>query len=188
MTESEETRVGKARKRRIPRKVSKSHLENVALHYLDRFSSSSENLRNVLLRRVRRSAYHHDTDPEEGSLWVDEIIARFLDTGLLDDKAYADGRARSLHARGNSRKSILMKLRAKGIETDLIDDVLSAIGGEENEDVDMAAARRFAKRRRLGPYRDPSQREERREKDLAALARAGFSYDVARRTIESDET
>lgn len=183
--EPEEIRTDTARKRRIPRKATKSHLENVALHYLERFATSSQNLKNVLLRRVRRSAHHHDTDLDEGASWVNDIITRFLETGLLDDRVYANGRVRSLHARGNSKRSIRMKVRAKGVEMELIDDVLTAIGNEENEDVDMVAAHRFAKRRRLGPYRDPAHREERREKDMAALARAGFSYHIARMIIES---
>jgi len=43
-----------------------------------------------------------------------------------------------------------------------------------------------ARRRRLGPYRMPEVRAERRDKDLAALARAGFDYDTARRVIEAE--
>ena len=49
----------------------------------------------------------------------------------------------------------------------------------------MAAAAALARRRRLGPFRRPGEREERRDKDLAALARVGFSYAVARRVIEA---
>lgn len=176
-----------SRKRRIPKKATKSHLENVALHYLERFASSSENLRNVLLRRVRRSAYYHGTDTEEGAEWVDEIVNRFIETGLLDDRIYTEGRVRSLHARGNSRKTIHMKLRAKGIPAILIDDALESLDKEESFDLDLAAAQKLAKRRRLGPYRDRQHREERKEKDMAALARAGFSYHIARQVIEADE-
>jgi regulatory protein len=176
-----------ARKRKIPRKATKSHLENAARHYLGRFATSSQNLKNVLLRRVTRSTQHHDTDPDEGAVWIDEIVDHFLDSGLLDDRLYATSRVHSLHARGNSRKVIRMKLRAKGVEMDLIDDALYAIGYEENGDVDLIAGLRLAKRRRLGPYRNPSQREEHREKDMAALARAGFSYHIARQIIETED-
>lgn len=174
------------RKRRIPRKATKSHLENAALHYLERFSSSSENLRAVLLRRVRRSAHFHDTDPEEGMAWVDEIISRFLDSGLLDDRSYAANRVRSLHARGNSRRTILMKLRAKGVDSDLIELALESLGQEEDIDLDLIAALKLAKKRRLGPFHIDGLREERREKDMAALARAGFSYHIAQQVIEAD--
>jgi regulatory protein len=45
----------------------------------------------------------------------------------------------------------------------------------------------LARRRRLGPYRPEADREARREKDLAALARAGFGYDIARTVIEASD-
>ncbi len=45
----------------------------------------------------------------------------------------------------------------------------------------------YARKRRLGPYGNPGAREDRREKDLAALGRKGFGYDMARRVIETDD-
>ena len=58
--EGEEKR--EAKRRRVPRKATPKRLERVALHYLERYSSSSENLRRVLMRRVERSARAHGTD------------------------------------------------------------------------------------------------------------------------------
>ncbi|MBO6889897.1 MAG: RecX family transcriptional regulator, partial [Thalassospira sp.] len=40
--------------------------------------------------------------------------------------------------------------------------------------------------RRLGPWRRSEIREEKREKDMAALARQGFGYDTATRIINSE--
>ncbi|MEQ8164587.1 MAG: hypothetical protein RIC93_00755, partial [Alphaproteobacteria bacterium] len=47
---------------------------------------------------------------------------------------------------------------------------------------DLVSACRLLRRRRLGPYRQ-RDRAERFEKDLAALARAGFSLDTAREVL-----
>ncbi len=49
----------------------------------------------------------------------------------------------------------------------------------------MGAAARYA-RRRLGPFRAAPEREGHRQRDLAALARAGFGYSVARRIIAAE--
>ncbi|MDE0409722.1 MAG: RecX family transcriptional regulator, partial [Alphaproteobacteria bacterium] len=46
--------------------------------------------------------------------------------------------------------------------------------------------RALARRRRLGPWRDPAERAARRQKDLAAMARAGFRLDVARQVIDAE--
>ncbi|MCH8002677.1 MAG: RecX family transcriptional regulator, partial [Proteobacteria bacterium] len=50
-----------------------------------------------------------------------------------------------------------------------------------------AAALAYARRRRLGPYRSPQARAAMREKDLAALGRRGFGYELARRVIETGD-
>ena len=63
------------KRRRVPRKMTPKRLQRVALHYLERYSSSSENLRRVLMRRVERSAWAHGTDREEGAAAIDAIVA-----------------------------------------------------------------------------------------------------------------
>ena len=47
------------------------------------------------------------------------------------------------------------------------------------------AAVALARRRHLGPYRPLTERKDRRNRDLAAMARAGFDYDVARKVIDA---
>jgi regulatory protein len=52
-------------------------------------------------------------------------------------------------------------------------------------DPTWAAVCAFVRRRRLGPCRpDPTQRAAERERDLAKLARAGYSYDIARKVLD----
>jgi regulatory protein len=59
-------------------------------------------------------------------------------------------------------------------------------GGGTNDETDLAAALALAKRRRLGPFRSPGVRAANRMRDLAALGRAGFAYDIARQVIDGD--
>ncbi len=170
---------------RTPRKATPQSLENAALFYLGRFASSSENLRRVLMRRVERSARLHDTDRDEGREAVDRIVVRFQASGLVDDRAYAEGRALALHRRGVPARGIRARLVEKGVAPDHIEEALASLA-ETGDNTDMAAAVNLARRRRLGPYRAPSVRAELREKDLAALARAGFSYDIGRRIVDAE--
>ncbi len=173
-------------KRRGPRKATPKYLRNAALHYLERYASSSAHLRRLLLAKVARSARAHDTDTEEGAAAVEALIAELLGAGLLDDARYAAERARVLHRRGASARAVGAGLRAKGIETDDIDRALAGLR-EEAAEPELAAALAYARRRRLGPYGSPEARADRREKDLAALGRQGFGYDLARRVIETDD-
>lgn len=171
-----------SRPRRGPKPATAPHLENAALHYLERFASSSGNLRRVLLRKVARSARIHGSDPAEGERIVDEIIARYLRSGLLDDRAYAAQQAASLRRRGTSRFGIRGRLAVKGVSGELVEDALAGLDAEAGEG-ELAAACAYVRRRRLGPCRAPAQRAAFSRKDLAALARAGFGLDLARRVL-----
>jgi regulatory protein len=172
------------RRRRGPKRASLAHLEAAALHYLERFSSSSANLRRVLLRKVARSARAHGTDASEGERLVEDLIERYLRAGLLDDRAYAAQKAASLRRRGGSRYAIRGRLAVKGVATELIDETIAHLD-EENSAGELAAACALIRRRRLGPLRAPGRRAEFRQKDLAALARAGFSLEIARRALSA---
>jgi regulatory protein len=175
------------RKKKVPRKVTPKSLENAALYYLQRFSSSSENLRRVMMRRVYRSAKHHDTDPEEGAEMIEALIKRYNEVGLLDDAQFAKMRAGSLNRRGSSARAIRAKLAEKGVASDVITETLERLT-DEDRDPELTAAVTLARKRRLGPYRVSGDRSEFKEKDMAALARAGFNYSTAQKIIEAETT
>jgi regulatory protein len=171
------------RRRRMPQRATPEGLRKAALRYLERYASSAANLRRVLLARVERSAYYHGTDKEAGADWVDDIVARFTRAGLVDDKAYAELRTARLSDRGYGRRRIAHTLRAKGVDEDVIAAALDGLAADIAEP-DLRAAIVTARRRRFGPYRG-ADRAERRERDMAALARAGFDYDTVRRVIDA---
>jgi len=161
--------------------ISPALVEKWALGYLERFSSSAENLRRVLRRRARRRTSDPETLREVGGL-VDALVARYRDSGLIDDAVYAAARARGRLKRGEPLRKIAAGLAAKGVDAD---DRASALAGlrETMPDPDLAAACAFARRRRLGPFRRaPAHREPtNRQRELAVFARAGF----ARREAEA---
>jgi regulatory protein len=172
------------RRRRGPKPITPSYLENAALHYLERFSSSSAHLKRVLMRKVIRAAAAGTGDAAEGERLVDTLIARYVAAGLVDDKAYAAQRAASLRRQGNSRFAIRGKLALKGVESTLIESALGELDEDEAQG-EIAAACALVRRRRLGPFRPAATRKDAWQKDLAALARAGFSLDLARRVLRA---
>ncbi len=174
----------RGRRRRGPRQATAKYLRNAALHYLDRYATSSAHLRRLLLAKVARSARAHGSDPQAGAAAVEALIAEFLGAGVLDDARYAEDRALILFRRGASARAIRGALLAKGVASELIGPALERLGGEAAEP-ELAAALAYTLRRRLGPYRSPQARAEMREKDLAALGRRGFGYELARRVIET---
>lgn len=184
------------RKRKVPRKVSRSFLMNAAVYYLQRFSSSRAGVRRVLMGKVRRSLAHHGGDAEEAAAWVDEVLDTLQKQGFLNDATFAEARAHSLAARGTAGRAIRMKLAEKGVDKDTIDAALATLAEEvghrtgqgEDANPDLTAAVAYARRRRLGPYRlDPQARADRRDRDMAALARQGFSPAIALQVIDAED-
>ena len=154
------------------REIGTELLERWALGYLERYASSADNLRRVLMRRVRR---HFPEAMQRMKPLIEALVARYRESGLLDDAAYATGRVQSLHRRGGSLKAIRARLAAKGVAAAVVADAVSSLRSAAL-DPDLAAACAFARRRRLGPFRrtaaDPAR-------ELAAFARAGFGRRVA---------
>lgn len=176
---------GRRRKvRRAPRKITATSLENAALYYLGRFATSAENLRRVLMRRVERAARVHQSDRGEGAALVDALVRRYLASGLLDDDAYTHARVAALRRAGASARAIRGRLLQKGLARDAIETALAA-GDAGPDDAEFHAAAAMARRRRLGPYRDPDERRARRQRDMAAMARAGFAHATAHRVLDA---
>ena len=161
-------------------------LEKAAAFYLERYSSSRENLRRVLMRRVAKASRDDDTTAEEGRALVEALVARYVAAGLLDDARYAEARASGLARGGASRFKICGKLMQKGVARDEIDRAIETLD-ERGEGSEIKAAAALIRRKRLGPYRNPGDRADHRQKDLAAVARAGFALDLVRKLLRAPD-
>ena len=190
------TERARERDKQPPPPLTPERLERAALRYLERFSASAASLRRVLARRADRSARDHGSDPAEAAGWIETLIERYRRSGLLDDAVYAEAKASSLRRRGASARAIRDRLAAKGVDAGIAATALARAdqdGGhaDSGDSADEDAARALAKRRRLGPFRPESShaessRADHRARDLAALGRAGFSYETARRVIDGE--
>jgi regulatory protein len=162
------------------REIGRELLERWALSYLGRYATSADNLRRVLMRRVRR---HAPEAAQQARALIDDIVVRYRESGLLDDAAYAAARVQSLHRRGESSRAIRAHLLAKGIPAEAAADAVSGLR-EQASDPDLAAACAFARRRRLGPFRRDAAD---RQRELAFFARAGFSRRIAEAVLACED-
>ena len=174
------------REPRKPKKISKTYLENATLYYLERYATSAGNLRRILMRKDKRSCNFHEMDVSDFTDMVDEVIARYIEVGLVDDSTYAIARVNSFRRKGLGKQAILSKLLVKGLSVEQIETALEKVD-EEHEEPELTAALEYVRRRKLGSYRtkpfsdDPAKDKQ---KELASLARAGFSFDVAKRALK----
>ena len=152
-------------------------LYEAALNHLARYAATEAGLARVLARKVDRwarlSAGEDEGDIAAGAkrakAAIQGVIARLKAAGVLNDDAFAASRAKRLTREGKSRRATLAHLAAKGV----VQPVL-----EEDPERELAAACAYLRRRRAGPFGDAPE-----QKILAAMARGGFTQDVARRAL-----
>jgi regulatory protein len=169
--------------------VTTASLEAAALRYLARYAASAQSLRRVLRRRVEWAARQSGTDPAAAEPLLASLVGRLAAHGLLDDRRYAEAKALALFRRGSSEKAIRAFLATRGVAADLIEASLAECRAQSAEAgrADREAAFAYARRRRLGPFRPAEVRAAHRNRDLAALGRAGFSWADAKAVIDQEE-
>jgi len=184
--ESSETPPRQRQPRLIPKAMTERRLENIAMFYLQRFNTSAMHLRRVLLRRIDKSLALNtgqSTPRAEMVGWVDALIARLSANGSVNDRLYAEGLAQKLGRLGKSPAKVRARLMAKGLASSLIAEILADEAHAPDGDAAFDAALKYARRRRIGPYRVTAVDQDTRRKDMGALARAGFSQDIAYRVM-----
>jgi regulatory protein len=162
-----------------PEPLTRQKLEQLALAYVNRFVCTATKLTQHLTQRVRKLGAAGD---EDAGRWIAELVERYLGSGVLNDARFAQNLASQLTSRGKSARAISQKLTLRGVSQQLSTELMTA-RREAEPGAELEAARTYVRKRRLGPFRDPEQRAAHRQKDLASLARQGFSFDVARQAL-----
>ncbi len=175
---------------RVAKKITATYLHNAGLYYLQRFAASTAQFRRIMQRKIDKSCRDHpEQSPEECRSLLETLIETFQRSGLLNDDIYATGAIRSLRQRGLSTRAIMAKMTVKGIPAALVKKTLDEIDGDRGADANMVAALKHARRRRIGPFLPPDKplAEGARDKQLAAMARAGFEFSTAQKALSMDK-
>ena len=167
-------RQGVRRGRSRAKPLDAARLEELALTYVARFATSAAKLERYLARKVRERGWEGETEPQ-----FTAIVERCVELGYVDDAAFARARAGSLLRRGYGPRRIGQALGQAGIGEEVREET------RPSEAAERRAALALARKRRFGPFgREPFDRE-RREKQLAAMLRAGHRLDTAREIVDA---
>jgi regulatory protein len=160
-------------------------LYETALNHLARYAATEAGMARVLARKVDRwfKLAGEEMDPEQAAgaaraakAAIPGVIGKLKAAGVLNDDVFAAGRAKRLTREGKSRRGALAHLAAKGVAKETAGKILA-----EDSERELAAACAYLRRRRAGPFGAAPEL-----KILGAMARAGFSQDVARRALKLD--
>lgn len=176
-----------------PKPPDAASLRNAALRYVARYAANTTRLRRVLQAKLTKAALLHPEWAQDHAKRtalqgvIEQIMEEFCHKNYVDDVGFAANKVRSLQHQGKGRRMIMAKLQADGVQPDEITAALATAQGDgDAEALELEAARRLAKRKKLGAYRQNTGDSATLRRDYAALARAGFSHTIARQVLQQD--
>jgi regulatory protein len=146
----------------------------MALAYVARFSTSAGKLERYLKRKLRERGWEDAGEPP-----VAALIERYVELGYVDDEGFARAKAGSLLRRGYGGRRVGQALREAGIAEDLREAV------RPGEAASRHAALTLARKRRFGPFGSAPLDKPLRQKQIAAMLRAGHTLDNAREIVDA---
>ena len=159
---------------RQPRPLDAPRLDELALTYVARFATSAAKLERYLRRKLRERGWDGEREPDLAALG-----GRYVELGYVDDAAFARAKSGGLLRRGYGARRVREALREAGIEEAIREEVRAGEGTQRR------AALAMARKRGLGPFGRESLDRERRQKQVAAMLRAGHPLDSAREMVDA---
>lgn len=158
--------------KRLPKPIDPARLEDMALAYVARFATSRAKLEAYLRRKLRERGWGGEGEPP-----VDALVSRFVAAGYVDDAAFARSKSGGLLRRGYGMRRVTQVLDAAGIDEEARSEA------QPDEAAQRRAALTMARKRGFGPFGRAEADRAQREKQLAAMLRAGHAMDHARRLL-----
>ena len=155
--------------------MDEKKLLKYAVDYLSKYDSSKNNLVNVLKRKILRL---NVTNFEKKKLIdiIESIIFKLEKNKFIDDDRYSSTKILSLSNSGKSKNFIFNYLIKKGVNKTQIQNNLNLMQ-QDNDNWELNSAKIFAKKKKL------LEKDQSYEKNLAKMARAGFSYDICKKIL-----
>ena len=155
---------------------NKDKLLKYAIYYLSKYSSSKKNLEFILKKKIRRLS---DEKKIRFHLYneIQIIIEKLEKLNLINDQVFVESKIQSLQYQAKSKNYIKQYLLQKGIDKQLIEEQISLFY-ENNKNLEKENALKFAKKRNL------LDNDQDYQKKLSKMARAGFSYDLAKEILK----
>ncbi len=163
---------------RSPRKsrpLEQKTLEELALTYVARYATTRAKLVGYLARKLRERGWEDEREPG-----IEALADRFVELGYIDDAVFARSRTDGLLRRGYGVRRVGQALAAAGVGEEHRDEA------RPSEAAQREAAAALARKRGFGPYARLELDRDRREKQIAAMLRAGHVMDHVLQVIDAE--
>ena len=155
--------------------MDEKKLLKYAVDYLSKYDSSKVNLVNVLKRKILRLKTPNYEKRRLINI-VESIIIKLEKNNFINDDRYSSTKILSLSNSGKSKNFIFNYLIKKGVNKTQIQNNFILMQ-QDNDNWELNSAKIFAKKKKL------LEKDQSYEKNLAKMARAGFSYDICKKIL-----
>lgn len=173
----QESQGSRGARRKPVKPLDEARLRDLALSYVARFATTGTRLERYLKRKLRERGWDGEGEPD-----LTALAARFAELGYIDDAVWAGAKSGDLLRRGYGARRIGQALSEAGVDEATRAAVAPGRSEQRQAAVDLARRKRFGAFSRDGAGRDDPAR---RQKQLAAMARAGHGFEVARCVIDA---
>ncbi len=156
----------------MPPPLDAAALERLALRYVERFATTRARLAAYLARKIRERGW------DGAAADLETLVEKLAELGYIDDRAFGEARAAAMGRRGLGKRRVTGALHHDGIDEA---DSAAIVPAVEARAVETALA--FARRKRIGPFAADQAERAVREKQIAAMIRAGHDFALARRIV-----
>lgn len=160
--------------RKPPKPLGQARLQELALAYVARFATSRVKLERYLSRKLRERGWEDENPPD-----INALSDKYVELGYIDEPAFARARSGGLLRRGYGPRRVEQVLEEAGIGADLREDIRPGVRKIRHSALTMARKRRF------GPFAIANPDRPAREKQIAAMLRAGHDLDSALRLVNA---
>jgi len=169
-------------KKKSPKKITYENLKKYTFKYLEKYSTTEHRLKNILKRKIIKTSFFFQTNPADYIHYIDDILKKFKEIGLIDDKKFSEHRALNLVKRGCSKRKILINLKQKGIADEIAEKGIDNLK-KFFFNFELASALIYAKKKKIISFNKKNKSFEENKKQLMQISRAGFTYDIAKKIL-----
>ncbi|PPR47359.1 MAG: Regulatory protein RecX [Alphaproteobacteria bacterium MarineAlpha5_Bin9] len=157
-------------------------IKKYAVNYLSKYDSSKKNLKQKLIQKASKFQYDNNNERKIVLEKINNLIQFFEKNKIIDDYSFAKNKIDKFLNQGKSKNYIKNSLYRKGISEEVSNEILKNIENI-NPDWLIDSAKKFIIRKKIGKYGNNNDQK----KDLSKMARAGFSYSVAKKVLNIND-
>lgn len=135
-----------------------------AVTYLEKFSKTKNGIKDYL----RKKGYDNET--------IENTCKKLDEYGFINDRLYAENYIKTYITK-KSKKAIKYELKFKGVNEQIIDELLSEVDDEEEKQTVLLLAKKYTKNKEID--------QKTKQKCKNYLFSKGFSYDLCNYAVDS---